>query len=80
MRLGIDFGTSNSAAAVVRDGRVEPIRFGDAEQFRTTVYFPGVMQDPGDFQPDPGQEHELQQLEDSLARQARAVGQQRAPQ
>ena len=79
MRLGIDFGTSNSAAAVVRDGRVEPIRFGDAEQFRTTVYFPGVMQDPGDFQPDPGQEHELQQLVDSLARQARTAGQQRAP-
>jgi len=77
MRLGIDFGTSNSAAAIVRDGRVEPIRFGGAEQFRTTVYFPGIMQDPGDFQPDPAQEHELQQLIDSAARQARAAGQPR---
>ncbi|GAB3055298.1 Hsp70 family protein [Stenotrophomonas tumulicola] len=77
MRLGIDFGTSNSAAAVVRDGRVEPIRFGAADQFRTTVYFPGAMQDPGDFQPDPAQEHELQQLMDSAARDARAAGQPR---
>lgn len=77
MRLGIDFGTSNSAAAIVRDGRVEPIRFGDADQFRTTVYFPGIMQDPGDFQPDASQEHELQQLIDSAAREARAAGQPR---
>jgi len=80
MRLGIDFGTSNSAAAVVRDGTLEPIRFGDALQFRTTVYFPGVMQDPADFQPDAGQQHELGQLIDSLARQARSLGQDREPQ
>lgn len=77
MRLGIDFGTSNSAAAVIRDQRVEPIRFGAAEQFRTTVYFPGVMQDPGDFQPDATQQHELQQLIDELTRQARVAGQPR---
>ena len=65
MRLGIDFGTSNSAAAIVRDGTLLPIRFGDAEQFRTSVYFPGVVPDPDDFQLDAGQEHELQQLIDS---------------
>ena len=80
MRLGIDFGTSNSAAAVVRDGRLEPIRFGDAEQFRTTVYFPGIMQDPGDFQPDPAQEHELQQMIERGTREARAAGQPRTVQ
>ncbi|KAG1260670.1 hypothetical protein G6F66_014398 [Rhizopus arrhizus] len=37
MRLGIDFGTSNSAAAIVHEGKLLPIRFGDAEQFRKEV-------------------------------------------
>ena len=78
MRLGIDFGTSNSAAAILRDGAVEPILFGQAQQFRTSVYFPGVIQDPGDFRLEPGQEHQLQQLIDSGARQARAAGLERS--
>lgn len=78
MRLGIDFGTSNSAAAILRDGGVEPILFGQAQQFRTSVYFPGIIQDPGDFRPDPGQEHQLQQLIDSGAREARAAGRDRS--
>ena len=77
MRLGIDFGTSNSAAAIVRDGQVQPIRFGDADQFRTSVYFPGVMQDPGEFTLEPGQEHELQALVEEAAAQARSSGQPR---
>ena len=68
MRLGIDFGTSNSAAAIVHEGKLLPIRFGDAEQFRTSVYFPGVVPDPDDFQLDDGQEHQLQQMIDSAAR------------
>jgi hypothetical chaperone protein len=80
MRLGIDFGTSNSAAAIVHEGKLLPIRFGDAEQFRTSVYFPGVVPDPDDFQLDAGQEHELQQMIDSAARAARAAGQERTPQ
>lgn len=80
MRLGIDFGTSNSAAAIVHEGKLLPIRFGDAEQFRTSVYFPGVVPDPDDFQLDDGQEHQLQQMIDSAARAARAAGQQRTPQ
>jgi len=79
MRLGIDFGTSNSAAAIVRDGQVQPIRFGDADQFRTSVYFPGIMQDPGEFKLEPGQEHELQALIEAAAAQARANGQARPP-
>jgi hypothetical chaperone protein len=72
MKIGIDFGTSNSAAAAVVDGRVVPIRFGEAEQFRTTVYFPEVMRDPNDFELTPPLEHELARLVDAAARDARA--------
>jgi len=79
MKIGIDFGTSNSAAAAVVDGRVVPIRFGEAEQFRTTVYFPEVMRDPNDFELTPALEHELARLIDAAARDARAAGQERAP-
>jgi hypothetical chaperone protein len=79
MKIGIDFGTSNSAAAAVVDGRVVPIRFGEAEQFRTTVYFPEVMRDPNDFELTPALEHELARLVDAAARDARAAGQERAP-
>ncbi|WP_204274964.1 hypothetical protein, partial [Enterobacter hormaechei] len=61
-------------------GKLLPIRFGDAEQFRTSVYFPGVVPDPDDFQLDDGQEHQLQQMIDSAARAARAAGQERTPQ
>jgi hypothetical chaperone protein len=49
MRIGIDFGTSYSAAAAFVDGELTLIRFGDAEQFRTAVYFPEVVPDPDDF-------------------------------
>ncbi len=79
MKIGIDFGTSNSAAAAVVDGRVVPIRFGEAEQFRTTVYFPEVMRDPNDFELTPALEHDLARLVDAAARDARAAGQERAP-
>lgn len=79
MKLGIDFGTSNSAAAVVVDGEVVPIQFGQAQQFRTTVYFPEVMRDPNDFQLTPALEHELARLVDAAARDARAAGQERTP-
>ncbi|AHY58195.1 Hsp70 family protein [Stenotrophomonas rhizophila] len=78
MKIGIDFGTSNSAAAAVVDGRVVPIQFGQAEQFRTTVYFPEVMRDPNDFELTPALEHELARLIDAAARDARAAGQERA--
>ncbi len=79
MKIGIDFGTSNSAAAAVVEGQVVPIRFGEAEQFRTTVYFPEVMRDPNDFALTPALEHELHRLIDAAAREARAAGQDRAP-
>ncbi len=79
MKIGIDFGTSNSAAAAVVEGQVVPIRFGQAEQFRTTVYFPEVMRDPNDFELTPALEHELARLIDAAARDARAAGQERTP-
>ncbi|WP_312317764.1 Hsp70 family protein [Stenotrophomonas sp.] len=79
MKIGIDFGTSNSAAAAVVDGQVVPIRFGEAEQFRTTVYFPEVIRDPNDFELTPALEHELHRLIDAAARDARAAGQERTP-
>lgn len=77
MKLGIDFGTSNSAAAAVIDGRVVPIRFGEAMQFRTTVYFPEVMRDPADFQLTPALQHQLDELMEAGRRDIRAAGQQR---
>jgi len=74
MRLGIDFGTSNSAAAAVIDGRVVPVSFGQAQQFRTTVYFPEVMRDPADFELTPAMAHEVEQLIESGRRDALAAG------
>lgn len=49
MRIGIDFGTSYSAAAAVVDGQLELVRFGDASQFRTAVFFPEVVPNVDDF-------------------------------
>ena len=80
MKLGIDFGTSNSAAATVIDGQVVPVRFGDALQFRTTVYFPEVMRDPDDFQLTPVLEHQVEALVESARRDTRAAGTTRTPQ
>jgi hypothetical chaperone protein len=43
MNLGIDFGTTNCAVAVSRDGVVETARFGarSLETFRSVLYFDG---------------------------------------
>lgn len=60
MRIGIDFGTSYSAAGAVVDGQVQLIRFGDAQQFRTTVFFPQRLPDVHQFE-----------LTDALQEQAR---------
>ncbi|HEY8682946.1 MAG TPA: Hsp70 family protein [Rhodanobacter sp.] len=49
MHIGIDFGTSYSAAAAIVDGELAMVRFGDAEQFRTAVFFPERVPDPADF-------------------------------
>ena len=50
MRIGIDFGTSYSAAGAVVDGKLELIRFGEDSQFRTTVFFPQRLPDLTEFE------------------------------
>lgn len=50
MRIGIDFGTSYSAAAARVGDRLQHIRFGGLPQFRTAVFFPTALPDPADFQ------------------------------
>ncbi|WP_201314635.1 Hsp70 family protein [Dyella sp. EPa41] len=60
MHIGIDFGTSYSAAAAILDGELTLVRFGDAEQFRTAVYFPELVPDPNDFELTPELEAQLE--------------------
>lgn len=79
MRLGIDFGTSNCAAAAVIDGQVVPVLFDGQAQFRTSVWFPDVVRDIEQFELTPDMHDEVQRLVDGMARDARAAGQQRAP-
>ncbi|WP_045761971.1 Hsp70 family protein [Xanthomonas albilineans] len=78
MRLGIDFGTSNSAAAAVIDGHVVQIGFGEQLQFRTTVYFPEAMRDPADFDLTPALEQQVQELIDAGHRDTTAAGRERS--
>lgn len=61
MKLAIDFGTSYSAAAVVNDGRVELISFGESHQFRTSVFFPVLLPSVADFYLSPEIEREVAQ-------------------
>ncbi|SEM22946.1 hypothetical chaperone protein [Pseudoxanthomonas sp. GM95] len=75
MKLGIDFGTSNSAAAAVVDGAIVPVQFGDDAQFKTSVYFPEVMREADDFKLTSAQEFQLEQLVDAGRREAQALGQ-----
>jgi len=60
MHIGIDFGTSYSAAAAIIDGELRLVRFGDAEQFRTAVFFPELVPDPSDFTLTPALEAQLE--------------------
>ena len=60
MHIGIDFGTSYSAAAAIVDGELKLVRFGGAEQFRTAVYFPELVPDPNDFVLTPTLEAQLE--------------------
>lgn len=77
MKLGIDFGTSNSAAAALIDGELRQVRFGEALQFRTSVYFPEVMREFDDFVPDDAQEYRIEQLVEAARRDAQTAGQSR---
>ncbi|MGH8156888.1 MAG: Hsp70 family protein [Rhodanobacter sp.] len=67
MHIGIDFGTSYSAAAAIVNGELSLVRFGAAEQFRTAVFFPELVPDPNDFQLTPELEAQLE-LQLRLAR------------
>ncbi|KLD65200.1 Hsp70 family protein [Dyella japonica] len=67
MHIGIDFGTSYSAAAAIIGGELTLVRFGEAEQFRTAVYFPELVPDPNDFELTP----ELEAQMDAHMRSAR---------
>jgi hypothetical chaperone protein len=60
MHIGIDFGTSYSAAAALIDGELTLVRFGDTEQFRTAVFFPERVPDPSDFALTPALEARLE--------------------
>lgn len=74
VRIGIDFGTSYSAAGAVIDGQLQLVRFGDDHQFRTTAYFPQTLPDPAQFELTPALEAEVDALvRASRAEQARAA-------
>ncbi|WP_158755091.1 Hsp70 family protein [Dyella sp. S184] len=60
MHIGIDFGTSYSAAAAIIGGELSLVRFGEAEQFRTAVFFPERVPDPNDFALTPALEAQLE--------------------
>jgi len=60
MHIGIDFGTSYSAAAAIIGGELTLVRFGEAEQFRTAVYFPELVPDPNDFELTPELEAQME--------------------
>ncbi len=62
MRIGIDFGTSYSAAGAVVDGALELVRFGGDTQFRTTVFFPQRQPDLAAFALTPTLEREVERL------------------
>ncbi len=66
MRIGIDFGTSYSAAAARVGGRLEHIRFNGLPQFRTAAFFPVALPDPVDF-------HLTRELEGEVAVLVRAA-------
>jgi hypothetical chaperone protein len=74
MHIGIDFGTSYSAAAAIIEGELTLVRFGDAEQFRTAVFFPERVPDPADFTLTPLLEAQLEaQLRLSRTQQRQVI-------
>ncbi len=75
MHIGIDFGTSYSAAAAIINGKLTHVRFGAADQFHTAVFFPEQVPDPNDFQLTPALEAQLE----THIRLARAQQRQQAP-
>lgn len=75
MKIGIDFGTSYSAAAARIDDALVHIRFDGQPQFRTAVFFPTTLPDLDSFVLDEAMEAEVESLVRSLRNdQARAGG------
>jgi hypothetical chaperone protein len=70
MKIGIDFGTSYSAAAVMANDRLQKIQFPAGDQFRTAVYFPEAIPDMDDFAFTP----ELEKRADDMFRRAKSDG------
>ena len=62
MRIGIDFGTSYSAAAGYVDGHLVHVPFGEQSQFRTAAYFPRELPAGDDFELTPALEAEVEAL------------------
>lgn len=62
MRIGIDFGTSYSAAAGIVDGELVHVPFGEHSQFRTAAYFPRELPRGDDFELTPALEAEVDAL------------------
>ena len=62
MRIGIDFGTSYSAAGAIVKDEVQLLRFGKEKQFRTTAYFRHEVPDPSQFELTPALEAEVANL------------------
>lgn len=69
MRIGIDFGTSYSAAAAIVDGQLALVCFGDTQQFRTAVFFPEQVPDPADFELTPALAARVESIVRSLRMQ-----------
>ncbi|MFI3046483.1 hypothetical protein [Pseudomonas coronafaciens] len=59
MKIGVDFGTSFSSAAFFVNGEVQPISFGNDQQFRTAVFFPDRYVGPSQFVLTAKHEHEI---------------------
>ena len=68
MKIGIDFGTSYSAAAARIGGDLVHIRFDGQPQFRTAVFFPTTLPDLDAFELDDAMEAEV----DAIARSLRS--------
>jgi hypothetical chaperone protein len=62
MRLGIDFGTSYSAAGAVVGNSVQLLTFGEEKQFRTTAYFQHQVPDPSQFELNPTLEADVDRV------------------
>ena len=62
MRIGIDFGTSYSAAAGLVDGKLVHVPFGEQSQFRTAAYFPRELPAGDDFELTAAMEDEVADL------------------